>query len=145
MCRLSFYRDLTTVTLSTAQYTCPTTTIVDCRCLCDCYSGAYPCQRHYEVATLAADRFKLCVLMHNVSNRTSPSYLLDTTTLISSIPGHHRLHSARPNEFNVSRTRSKFGNRAFFVAGSRGWNNLLANISNTTDLSTFERAITTHF
>ena len=35
-------------------------------------------------------RFKLCVLMHGVHNGTSPSYLTDTTTPISSLPGYRQ-------------------------------------------------------
>ena len=43
-------------------------------------------------------RFKLSVLMHGVHKRTSPSYLTDTTTTISSLPGHHHLCSAMMTE-----------------------------------------------
>ena len=46
-------------------------------------------------------RFKLNVLMHGVHNGTSPSYLTDTTTPISSSPGHRQLRSATRTEYNI--------------------------------------------
>ena len=90
-------------------------------------------------------RFKLCVLMFSVNNGTSPQYLSDTTTRISSLPGHRRLRSAPSNDYDIPRTKTKFGERAFSVAGQREWNTLPANIRNITDLSSFKRAIKTHF
>ena len=54
-------------------------------------------------------RFKLCVLMHSVHSGTSPSYLTDTTTPISSLPGHRQLRSAMTTEYGIARTRTQFG------------------------------------
>ena len=79
-------------------------------------------------------RLKLCVLMHGVHNGTSPSYLTDTTTPISSLPGHRQLRSAMTTEYDIPRTRTKFGDSAFSVAGMREWNALPADIRNITDL-----------
>ena len=90
-------------------------------------------------------RFKLCVLMHGVHNGTNPLYLTDTTTPISSLPGHRQLRSAMTTEYDIPCTRTKFGDRAFSVAGPREWNALSADTKNIIDLSSFKRAITTHF
>lgn len=38
-------------------------------------------------------RFKLCLVMHAVNNGASPTYIADTTTPMSSLPGHRRLCS----------------------------------------------------
>ena len=57
--------------------------------------------------------FKLCVPMHGVHNGTSPSYLTDKTTPISSLPGHRQLRSTMTTEYDIPRTRKKFGDRAF--------------------------------
>ena len=64
-------------------------------------------------------RFKLCVLMHGVHNRTGPLYLTNTTTKISSLSGHRQLRSAMTTEYNIPRTKTKFGDRMFSVAGPR--------------------------
>ena len=47
--------------------------------------------------------------MHGAHVRTSPSYLTDTTTPISSLPGHSQLHSAMMTDNDIPRTRTKFG------------------------------------
>ena len=66
---------------------------------------------------LGSLRFKLCVLMHGIVNGRSPVYLSDTTMRTSSLPGGSRLRSAETNQFDIPRTRTKFGERAFAVAG----------------------------
>ena len=76
-----------------------------------------------------SDTTTLISPVHGVSNRTSPAYLSDTTTSISSMPGHPQLCSAMTNEFDVPRTRTKFGDRG---------NNLPDDIRNSTNLSTFK-------
>ena len=65
--------------------------------------------------------FKFCMLMHGIHNGTSPSYLTDTTAPISSLPGYRQLRSAMTTEYDIPRTRTKFGDRAFCVAGPREW------------------------
>ena len=73
-------------------------------------------------------RFNLCVLMHGVHNGTNPSYLMDSTPPISSLKGHRRLYFAMTTEYDIPRTRTKFGDRAFSVAGPCEWNALPADI-----------------
>ena len=90
-------------------------------------------------------RFKLCVLMHGVHNGTSPSYLMNTATPISSLPGHRQLRSAMTTEYDIHRTRTKFADIAFSVAGLHEWNALPADIRNITDLSSFKQGMTTLF
>ena len=57
---------------------------------------------------------------------------------------HRQLRSAMTTEYYIPRTRTKFGYRAFSVAGPLEWNALPADIRNITDLSSFKRAIKTH-
>ena len=90
-------------------------------------------------------RFKLCVLVHGIVNGRSPSYLEDSMTLTSSLPGRGRLRPATTHEFDIPRTRTKFGDRAFSVAGPREWNSLPDEIRKISDLTPFKRAIKTHF
>ena len=120
----------------------------ECWCpLCGRCNIMHTCQWYYEVITLPSDcllvRFKLSVLMYGVHNGISPSHLTDTTTPISSLLGHRQLRSAMTTEYDIPRTRTTFGVRAFFVAGPREWNALPADIRNIIDLSSFKRAIKT--
>ena len=80
-------------------------------------------QRYYEVITLASDCLSdsfqtLCAYswlpqrnQSFVSNRHNNS--------IMSLLGHHRLHSVMTTEYDIPRTRIKFGDSAFSVAGPR--------------------------
>ena len=58
-------------------------------------------------------RLKLCLLMYAIHNWTSPAYIANTTTAIWSLPGHRRLRSVATNQYEIPRTRSKFGDMAF--------------------------------
>ena len=80
-----------------------------------------------------------------LSGGTEIIYRMDTTTPISSLPRHCRLLSAMVTEYDVPHTRTKFGDRAFSVAGPHEWNALPADIRNITDLLLFKRAIKTLF
>ena len=41
--------------------------------------------------------------MHAVNNGTSPAYIADTTTPISSLPGHRKIRSVTTNQYDMSR------------------------------------------
>src|SRR5664279_3647928 len=62
-------------------------------------------------------KFKLCLVMHNIVNNHSPSYLTDMVTACSELHGSRQLRSASNLAFAVRRTKLKFGERAFAVAG----------------------------
>ena len=87
-------------------------------------------------------RFKLCVFMHGVHNGTSLSYLMDITTLISSLPGHRWLCSAVMTEYDIPCTRTKFG---FLCCWTMRVECSFADIRNITDLSSIKWAIKTLF
>ena len=52
-----------------------------------------------------------------------------STSPVTSNPVSQRLRSARSVDFIVLRTRTKFGDRAFSVAGPTVWNSLPASVS----------------
>ena len=83
--------------------------------------------------------------MHLVHNGTSPKYLTDITTSISSMLGHRCIRSAMTTEYDIPRTRIKFGDRAFSLAGPSEGNALPADIRNIADMSSIKRAIKTLF
>ena len=64
---------------------------------------------HLELFTVEHNskaNIKICA---TVSNGSSPAYLSDKTTPISSIQGHGSLRSATTKEFDVPRTNKQFG------------------------------------
>ena len=84
---------------------------------------------------------KLCLLMQSVSVQCCPSYTSDMvqTTAASS-------RSATDTfSYTVPPTVTKFGERAFSVAGPSIWNSLPTDIRQITDTSDFKRHLKAHF
>ena len=57
------------------------------------------------------------ILMHAVRNGTASTYIRDLVTPVNEISGRSHLRSATLGHFDVPRTRTKLGSRAFSVAG----------------------------
>ena len=89
-------------------------------------------------------KFKACLLMHSAANGQCPSYIVELVTPISTVPGCSGLRSSAAGLYIVPRTRTKFGDRAFSVAGPREWNALPAAVRDIAERSAFRRALTTH-
>ena len=83
--------------------------------------------------------------MHAVLNGTSLAYIVDITTPISSLHGHRMLRFAATNQYEIPRTLTKFGDRAFSIAWPREWNNLPTSIRSIREVSSFKRAIKSYF
>ena len=67
-------------------------------------------------------KFKLCLLMHAVVNGQCPAYIDDIVTPTSTFSGRANSRSTAMRVYDVPRVRTKFGERAFSVAGPREWN-----------------------
>ena len=67
------------------------------------------------------NQIRFCLLLYAVNNGTSPAYMADTTTPLSSFPGHRSLRFVAANQYEIPRIRSKFGHRLFSVVGPRQW------------------------
>jgi len=59
--------------------------------------------------------------------------------------GHIRLRSATSINYSVPRTRTKFGDRAFSVAGPVVRNSIPAAVRDADTVSSFKRKLKTHF
>jgi len=67
-------------------------------------------------------KYKLCVLMFDVYHGTAPVYMTD----LCSRCNDDRLRSSARGNFLVRRTRTRFANSSFTVAGPAAWNSLPA-------------------
>ena len=81
-------------------------------------------------------------MMFNVVNGTAPTYMTGMVTRISDLPGRCHLRSAAEGLFDVPRTRTLFGSRAFSIAGPVAWNGLPAHVRAIRDVIP---ALKTHF
>ena len=61
--------------------------------------------------------FKLCLMMHAAVTGQCPQYIRDIVHPLSTLPGLNRLRAAASGQFDVPRTRTVFGERAFSMAG----------------------------
>lgn len=88
--------------------------------------------------------FKLCSMMHSVINGTAPAYISDLVTPISELTGRSHLRSAAAGEYDVPRTRNRYGQRAFSVAGPSAWNDLPTHLRQQKSVTTFRRQLKGH-
>ena len=63
----------------------------------------------------------------------------------SNDPARYRLRSATGTNYSVPRTRTKFGDRAFSVAGPVVWNSLSAAVRHADSLHSFKLRLKLHF
>ena len=61
--------------------------------------------------------FKLCLLVYKATRGLAPSYIADMCIPVTTVSTRQSLRSAARGDLLVPRTRVKFGNRAFAVAG----------------------------
>src|SRR5208282_2307177 len=60
-------------------------------------------------------KYKLCVMMHPVVSGRCPAYIDEIVQPVADIVGRARLRSATTNQYDVSRTKTEFGKRAFSI------------------------------
>ena len=89
-------------------------------------------------------KYKLCVMMHAAANGCSSQYISDAVVATMALPTRSSLRSASTCTYDVPRTRTEFGKRAFSIAGPTTWNELPTQIRQTTEIGQFKRALKTH-
>ena len=88
--------------------------------------------------------YKLCVIMHSVETGSAPEYISDMVTPVSELEGRAHLHSATLGLYDVPRTRTLMGSKAFSVSGPTAWNSLPQSIRDIKLASAFKRHLKTH-
>ena len=81
--------------------------------------------------------------MHGVAFGYAPAYLLDAVVPLSLLPGRANLRSADSGPYDMTRTSSSVGSRAFCVAGLKAWNGLPASVRHINCVATFKRDLKT--
>ena len=90
-------------------------------------------------------KFKLCLIMHAAVCGQSLDYIRGAVTPLAMLPGRNMFRAAANGLYDVPRTRTMFGQRAFSVAGSWQWNDLPSDIWEITDRAAFKRALKSIF
>jgi len=88
---------------------------------------------HYRI------QFKIALLMHNALAGRCPEYIKDIVAPVASNPGRQQLRSAARSDVIVPRCRTKFGSRAFSIAGPEVWNRLPQSVRSADTVRQFRR------
>ena len=84
--------------------------------------------------------------VHHPHTTVPRLYLTDSVRPYSyNDPARYRLRSATGTNYCVPRMRTKFGDRAFSVAGPVVWNSLPAAVRHADSLHSFKRRLKSHF
>ena len=94
---------------------------------------------HYRI------QFKIALLMYNALDGRCPEYIKDIVAPVASNPGRQQLRSAARSDVIVPRWRTKFGSRAFSIAGPEVWNRLPQSVRLADTVSQFIRLLKTHY
>jgi len=111
------------------------------------------CQKYDHVTPLIRDRlhwlpvpqrieFKLCLLTFKSLRGMAPRYLADLCTTAAETG--YNLRSAAHGDLRVRKMHTKFGDRAFSVAGPRAWNKLPMDIRLCDSVDSFKRRLKQH-
>jgi len=91
---------------------------------------------------------KVALLMHMAHNLLCPLYISEVLAPVSSTSTHRprQLHSSGSSNYTIPRTRPKFSEKAFSVAGPVIWNSIPEYIRAAVDnVHTFKHLLKTHF
>ena len=61
--------------------------------------------------------YKLCSLMHGIVHGHAPDYLTDMVVPVADLAGRCHLRAAQDGLFDIPRSRTAFGSRAFSTTG----------------------------
>ena len=90
-------------------------------------------------------KYKFNVLMFASVNGRCPNYISEVLVATSSLPGRSSLRSSTSGAYDVPRTRTEFGKRAFSIAGPRTWYDLPITLRQHTEIGHFKRTLKTHY
>jgi len=83
--------------------------------------------------------------MYNALAGRCPEYINDIVAPVASNPGRKQLRSAARSDVIVPLCRTKFGSRAFSVAGPEVWNRLPQSVRSADTVREFRRLLKTHY
>jgi len=88
--------------------------------------------------------FKLCLLVYKATRGFAPSYIANMCIPVATVSTRQSLRSAARGDLLMPRTRVKFGNRAFTVAGPEAWNSLPVDVRSSDTVTAFKNSLKTY-
>ena len=111
------------------------------RMLCGAGSRAHVSHLLHKLHWLRVSQrieYKLCLLVYKALHGLAPCYLTELCHTLTDDPGRKYLRSAAHGDLDYPDTNTKFGDRAFAVAGPHAWNNLPPDIRSTSSIDLFK-------
>ena len=90
-------------------------------------------------------KFKYCLLVYKALHGQAPTHIRQFCTNVAEVQRRSTLRSATHNRFILPRSKIKFGNRSFSVAGPSAWNSLPDNIRTSPSLIVVKKQIKNSF
>ena len=87
--------------------------------------------------------FKSALIAYKAQHGLVPPYIARSCVLLSSLGTRYALRSATRNLMTVPRTKTKFGERSFTVAGPLIWNALPDSVKTADSIETFKSKLKT--
>ena len=107
---------------------------------------SYQSSYHINSFHISITTYSIILLLSTSVHGPRPDYLTDSVHPYSyNDPARYRLRSATGTNYSVPRTRTKFCDRAFSVAGPVVWNSLPAAVHHSDSLHSFKRRLKSHF
>jgi hypothetical protein len=93
---------------------------------------------------LNSESLENSVMMHAVVGGIAPGCVSDVITPVSALDGRAHLRSATLGLYDLPRTRTLRGTKAFSVAVPKAWNSLPQSICDIQSAATFKRHLKTY-
>jgi len=90
-------------------------------------------------------QYKLSILMYSIAKREALVYLGELVRQTCEMTSRSNLHSSVNNTYVKYCTKTKFGQRAFSIAGPLAWNALPTALRTISCKDTFKRHLKTHY
>jgi len=106
-----------------------------------CETSNIGCQSSKKLQTSWKITDKLCLFMHLIHIRKAPRYLSDSVSTVSAASGRYGLRSTGSVVYVLPRTKTRFGEHAFFSSNPAAWNTPPSDLHKITDTSTCRKRL----
>jgi len=89
-------------------------------------------------------RFKLCVMVIKALHHLAPEYIMNCCVPVSNTAHRADLRSPSHHLMDIPRTRTKFGERSFAIAGPAAWNALPVSVRAASSVDLFKWTFKSH-
>jgi hypothetical protein len=102
-------------------------------------------KKHGWLSSEQRSRLRIALLVNKIYHLNLPVQLADILSLLNAASTGHNLRSTACGLFNITRTRTKMGDRTFASAATKIWNELPLDIRESVRQSVFKDKVVKHY